>query len=163
MRSYPSIAAAIICLAVFSGCSALPDFRKLDFYTDQMVHSASVMAGHMPIMRDSMGRMANNMDRMATKSASSRDKIMDQLDSKERSLRNYMQAYVDGDRAIIKALRDIQQELSELKQAFRTADKQGAAPTASLTDKDLQARAQDVQARLDSLLEQIDKMEKKPL
>ncbi len=145
------------------GCSGLPDFRKLDFYSDQMVHSASVMAGHMPIMRDSMRRMADNTDRMAAKSAGSRGKIMDQLDSKERSLRNYMQAYVDGDRAIIKALRDIQHELSELKQAFRTAEKQGHAATASSTDKDLQARAQDVQTRLDSLLEQIEKMEKKPL
>lgn len=143
------------------GCAMLPDFSRIDQYTDSMIQHSTTMANHMPLMRHSMQRMAANMERMAHRTAGSRGEMMEQLDTTERSLKNFLQAYHDGDRAIIKALNTIQQDLKELKYAFKKAGEADRPEDKTQASQQLYNRTRDLQFKLDQVLARIERLEQR--
>ena len=108
-----------------------------------------------------MQRMAANMERMAHRTAGSRGEMMEQLDTTERSLKNFLQAYHDGDRAIIKALRNIQQDLKQLKNAFKEADESDQPDNKTQASQKLYNRTRDLQLKLDQVLTRIERLEQR--
>ena len=129
------VTASLIALA---GCGRLPDVNKIQGNMDQMVY----YMGHMV---NATTRMANTAERMEGKS----DGMMNDLGKRgatvERAVQNYSQAILDNERAMIKALQGIRQELNELKQGARST-------TGPKTDAQEQLRSNPVlQARLNEL------------
>jgi hypothetical protein len=120
-----------------------------------------VMASSMPHMVNSTTRMANMAETMQGKT----DALLANLEKKgtgaERAIQNYSQAVLDNDRAVIKSLQGIRQELGDMKQAFR--------PAAGSTEADqaranvaLQNKLNDIEARLSAVVAKMDKMSKQP-
>ena len=107
-----------------------------------------------------MQRMAANMERMAFRASGSRSQMMEQLDSTERSLKNYLQAYHDGDRAIINALKNIQQDLRQLKHAFKQADKADRSEDQTQSNQQLYKQTRNIQIKLEKILSRIERLEK---
>jgi hypothetical protein len=72
-------------------------------------------------MVNSTTRMANMAETMQGKT----DALLANLEKKgtgaERAIQNYSQAVLDNERAVIKSLQGIRQELGDMKQAFRPA------------------------------------------
>jgi hypothetical protein len=129
-------------LMVLAGCGRLPDLNRMQSNMDQMVY----YMGHMV---NSTTRMANTAERMEAKS----DGMMNNLGKKgatvERAVQNYSQAILDNERGMIKALQGIRQELSQLKQ------EKGPVGSNKI-DPALQARLNELEARLAALTSKIE-------
>jgi chromosome segregation ATPase len=147
-------------LFLTAGCSSLPDMNRIQGNMDRMVHYMGVMSTSMPAMVHNTARMANMAERMQGKS----DMLMADLQKKgntaEKAIQNYTQAFLDNDKAVIKGLQGIREELGELKQSMRRSD--------GPTDRDqtrsnaaLQARINELEAKLATLSEKIDRIDKK--
>jgi len=155
----------MVVLVVTSGCSALPDFTRIQSNMDRMVNYMGVMASCMPVMVDSTRRMANNADRLQARADGFIAQLQQDKETAERSIQNYSQAFIDGDRAMIKNLKGIRKELSEMKETFRGREGPVAAPEKireqARIDRELQARLQSVEARLDAISTKIKQLESK--
>ena len=131
-------------------------------YTDMIVNNSTTIATHMPILRQSMQRMAANMDQIAYEVAKNRPRMMDQLDTTERSLTNFLQAYHEGDRGIVKALKSIRNDIRNLKSLFSKADASAkSVEGADRVSRDIYKKARELQGKLDRLLARIDRIERK--
>jgi len=140
-----------------AGCSSLPDMNRIQGNMDRMVHYMGVMSSSMPVMVHNTARMANTAERMQGKS----DGLMSDLQKKgvtaEKAIQNYSQAFLDNDKAMIKGLQGIREELSELKRKSDTpADRDQTRSNAAL-----QARINELEAKLAALSDKIDKIDKK--
>jgi hypothetical protein len=150
------------CLFLLTGCASLPDFGRLQGNMDQMLYYMGVMSSGMPTMVHSTRRMADTAERMERKS----DRMLTDLTSRgkgaERAVQNYAQAFVDNDRAMIKSLRGIRSELSELKQSLPRSEgpvsRSGQADQAEVNRK-LQAKLNDLEARFQALSSKMSKLE----
>ncbi|MBI5249696.1 MAG: hypothetical protein HY912_09390 [Desulfomonile tiedjei] len=151
---------AISSLFLVTGCASLPDMNRIQGNMDRMVHYMGVMSSSMPVMVHNTGRMAATAEKMQGKS----DTLMSDLQKKgvtaEKAIQNYSQAFLDNDRAVIKGLQGIREELGELKHSLR----QSEAPS----DKDpqrsnaaLQARIRELEAKFAALSDKIEKIDKK--
>jgi hypothetical protein len=83
---------------------------------DQMCYYMGVMASSMPQMAFSTKRMADTAEGLQQKSDGIINEFQKKGVSTERAVQNYAQTFIDNDRAIIKNLQGIKQELAQLKQ-----------------------------------------------
>jgi hypothetical protein len=148
-------------LFLVASCAALPDLRRMQGNMDQMVQYMGVMASCMPHMVNSTGRMANMAERMQGKT----DALLANLEKKgtgaERAIQNYSQAVLDNERAVIKSLQGIRQELGDLRQSFRPAGGSSAeGQDQARANVALQNKLNDIEARLSAVVEKMDKMNK---
>jgi len=126
---------------------------------ERMADNTSVIASVMPTMGGSTARMAYNSDVMIGKI----DRMIADLERKgktaERSVENYAQTFVDGDRAVINNLKGIREELKQLRPV--TGPPSGPSPAKPEADGALQARLRDLEARLNALAGKIEEMGKR--
>jgi len=153
------LVAAILLLG--AGCSRLPDFGRLQNTMDRMAYNTSIMAANMPCMAQNTGRMANTAERMQAKVDGMLDNLGEDRKSAETAVQNYSQAFIDGDRAMIKALKRIRKELSELSRTVGERDGKAAPAREPRTEKELQARLERIEARLKALSSKLEGIEKK--
>jgi hypothetical protein len=148
-------------LFLVASCAGLPDVKRIQGNMDQMVYYMGVMASSMPHMVNSTTRMANMAETMQGKT----DTLLANLEKKgtgaERAIQNYSQAVLDNERAVIKSLQGIRQELGDMKQSFRPATGSTEADQAR-ANVALQNKLNDIEARLSAVVEKMDKMSKQP-
>jgi outer membrane murein-binding lipoprotein Lpp len=142
---------------LLAGCSSLPDMNRIQGNMDRMVHHMGVMSSSMPAMVYNTARMANTAERMQGKS----DVLMSDLQKKggsaEKAIQNYTQAFLDNDKALIKGLQGIREELGELKQRSDASSNKDQ----SRSNAALQARINELEAKLATLSQKVDKIDKK--
>jgi hypothetical protein len=147
-------------LFLVASCAALPDLKRMQGNMDQMVQYMGVMASCMPHMVNSTGRMANMAERMQGKT----DALLANLEKKgtgaERAIQNYSQAVLDNERAVIKSLQEIRQELGDMKKSFRPAAGSAEGPDQARANAALQNKLNDIEARLSAVVTKMDKMSK---
>lgn len=138
-----------------AGCANLPDMKRIQGNMDQMV-------GYMGIMAYNTSQMAAAADNMQRRS----DQLVANLNKKgtsaERAIQNYSQAVLDNERAAIRNLQGIREELGQLKQNLR----QPAGPNESQRDQataaaDLQNKLNDLEKRLAIISSKIEKLDAK--
>lgn len=145
-------------MSLFCSCSRLPDFTRMQDTMDRMAYSTSVMAANMPYMTQSTARMAAVAERMDSRSGQMISELQDRGTNMERNVQLYAQSFLDNDKALIKALKDIRQELGELKTNLKT----GGGPTSqgsdqSRTTERLQAKLNQLEAQLAAISTQMAK------
>jgi hypothetical protein len=147
-------------LFLVASCASLPDLKRMQGNMDQMVQYMGVMASCMPHMVNSTGRMANMAERMQGKT----DALLANLEKKgtgaERAIQNYSQAVLDNERAVIKSLQGIRQELGDLRQSFRPSGGSAEGQDQSRANVALQNKLNDIDARLSAVVAKMDKMSK---
>lgn len=151
---------ALSSFCLMAGCSSLPDMNRIQGNMDRMVHYMGVMSTSMPAMVHNTDRMASLAEKMQGKTDSLMSDLQKKGSTAEKAIQNYSQAFLDNDRAVIKGLQGIRDELGELRQSLRRPE----APSekdAARTNAALQARINDLEARLATLSDKIDKMDRK--
>jgi hypothetical protein len=138
-------------------CAGLPDLKRMQGNMDQMVQYMGVMASCMPHMVNSTTRMAAMAERMQGKT----DALLANLEKKgggaERAIQNYSQAVLDNERAVIKTLQGIRQELGELKHSLRPAGGSATGNDQARANVALQNKLNDLEARLSAVTAKLDK------
>jgi hypothetical protein len=143
-------------LFLMTGCANLPDFSKVQANMDAMVYYMGRMSSGMPRMAASFERMEGKVNGMLAN-------LRKKGENTERAVQNYAQAFVDNDRAMIKALQGIQKELSDMKFSMSTPGrslKRGQSADQTEINKKLQAKLVDLEARLIGIAEKMEKMKK---
>lgn len=138
-----------VCIALsaiaLGGCGG--QLNRLQNSMDQMTYYMGMMAANMPQIGHHAGRLANATERMEGKA----DRIATDFQKKgataERAVQNYTQTFIDNDKAIVKNLQGIKQEISELKQGqlvsgARTEGLDQAKINASINDRISRLEAQ---------------------
>lgn len=147
-------------LFLAAGCANLPDMNRIQGNMDRMVHYMGVMSTSMPAMVHNTSRMADTAERMQSKGDGLMAELQKKGTSAEKAIQNYSQAFLDNDKAVIKGLQGIKDELGELKHSLRKgeapSDREQGRSTAAL-----QARINELEAKLAALSEKIDKMDRK--
>jgi len=144
-----------VSLIALAGCGRLPDVNKIQGNMDQMVY----YMGH---MTNATTRMANAAERMEGKS----DNMVNDLGKRgatvERAVQNYSQAILDNERAMIKALQGIREELNELKQGARSKGAKTDAQEQLRTNPVLQARLNELEDKISTIVSNMEKHKKAP-
>jgi len=140
-------------LIVLSGCGRLPDINKIQGNMDQMVY----YMGHMV---NATTRMANTAERMESKSDGMVNDLGKRGATVERAVQNYSQAILDNERAMIKALQGIREELNELKQGARSIGPKTDAQEQLRTNPVLQARLNELEHKLSAIVSNMEKNKK---
>ncbi len=143
--------------ALLTGCSALPNVRKIESNMDRMTYYMSVMSSCMPWMVDSTRRMADNTDEMKRRAEGFFDTVGKQKKGAEVAVQNYAQALFDNDRAVIGNLKGIRKELGELNASIRS---NGGPPSRALRGPDVENRLAELQSQVNSLSAKIDRLER---
>ncbi|MFH0957786.1 MAG: hypothetical protein V1897_03700 [Pseudomonadota bacterium] len=99
-----------------SGCVGLSSITRMGNNMDQMSYYMGVMASAMPQMAFSTKRMADTAEGLQRKSDGIVSEFQKKGVSTEKAVQNYAQTFIDNDRAIIKNLQGIKEELAQLKQ-----------------------------------------------
>lgn len=154
-------ALVIVSLMVLGGCAALPDVNKIQGNMDQMVYYMGVMASGMPAMANSTARMASMAERMQQKTDGLIANLQSRGGSAERAIQNYSQAMLDNERAVIKNLQGIRQELSELKLGLRPAGAPAEGQDQRLVNANLQAKLIELEEKLAAVSSKLEKLDKK--
>jgi len=142
-----------VCLLLASGCAGMPDLKRMQGNMDAMVY-------YMGSTADSTRRMADNADRMQARVGQMVAGLEKKGQSAERAVQNYLQAFVDNDRASIAQLKNISQELSMVKGALRKpAEVPG--PDDAKRREELNGKLRTLQERLDAITARLDQMEKR--
>ncbi|MFH0822238.1 MAG: hypothetical protein V2B18_05760 [Pseudomonadota bacterium] len=142
-----------------SGCASLPDMNRIQSNMDNMVGYMGVMATNMPAMAYSTQRMADNADEMKRKADGMLKSLELRGQTAEKAVQNYLQAFIDNDRAVVKSLQGIRDELVEIKGSLRPGEpkKVGRVQSdQSNINKDLQARIGQLEERLQALAAQVE-------
>jgi len=144
---------------IVAGCASLPDFNRIQGTMEQMAYYTGVMACNMPIMSGSTSRMADAVERMERKTDAIVQDLQNQGKKMEATVQNFGQSFLDSDKALIRNVKGIQEELAELRKTLRTPSTPG--PGASKDQDDLNARVQaklsDLDAKLTVIASQIAK------
>ena len=140
-------------LIVLAGCGRLPDINKIQGNMDQMVY----YMGHMV---NATTRMANTAERMESKSDGMVNDLGKRGATVERAVQNYSQAILDNERAMIKALQGIREELNELKQGARSIGPKTDAQEQLRTNPVLQARLNELEHKLSAIVSNMEKNKK---
>jgi hypothetical protein len=135
----------VLLALVAGGCAGMPDFQRMQNTMDAMAYSTGLMAANMPHMVHSTTRMAAVAERAERRSYTMIDDLQKGRGSMERSVQNYVQSFLDNDRAMISNLKAIAKELGELRQSIRQS---GASVQPDAEQPRVNAR---LQARLDQL------------
>jgi hypothetical protein len=120
-----------------------------------------IMASGMPVMVNSTARMANTAERMQQKTDGLITDLQSRGGSAERAIQNYSQAVLDNDRAVIKNLQGIRQELSELKHSLRPGGAQAEGPDQARVNAALQAKLIELEEKLAAVSSKLEKLDKK--
>ncbi len=118
MNGYAKILLIMASFIGLVGCGAL---NKAQSNMDQMVYYTGVMAAGTTSMANSTARIANATERMEYKADGFVSDLRKGGTGAETSIQNYSQAMLDNERAMIRTLQGIKQELNELKQELRPA------------------------------------------
>jgi hypothetical protein len=108
----------------------------------------------MPVMVNSTQRMADNADRMTARAEGMLSSLQGNGKAMERTAQNYLQAFIDNDRAVVKNLRGIRDELVELKSTLasenpgKTDGRSSRSPSFS---PKMEARLMKLEERLDAI------------
>ncbi len=105
----------VISTALLSGCTSI---SRMQSNMDQMTYYMGVVASAMPQMAFSTKRMADTAEGLQQKSEGMMSEFHKKGVSTERAVQNYAQTFIDSDRAIIKNLQGIKEELAQLKQPY---------------------------------------------
>lgn len=141
------------CLLLVSGCAGMPDLKRMQGNMDAMVW-------YMGSTADSTRRMADNADRMQGQVGQMVAALEKKGQSAERAVQNYLQAFVDNDRASIAQLKNISQELSMVRGALRKPA-EVPAPDDAKRREELNGKLRALQERLDTITTRLEKMEKR--
>ncbi len=139
----------------------MPDVNKIQNNMDQMVYHMGVMAAGMPVMVNSTARMANTAETMQRKTDGLIADLQSRGGSAERAIQNYSQAMLDNERAVIKNLQGIKQELSELKLSLRPAGAQAEGQDQARLNAALQAKLNELENKLAAVSSKLEKLDKK--
>jgi hypothetical protein len=104
--------------------------------------------------------MADNADRMQGQVGQMVAALEKKGQSAERAVQNYLQAFVDNDRASIAQLKNISQELSMVRGALRKPA-EVPAPDDAKRREELNGKLRALQERLDTITTRLDQMEKR--
>jgi hypothetical protein len=136
------------------GCANLPDMKRIQGNMDQMV-------GYMGVMAYNTSQMAAAADNMQRKS----DQLMANLNKKgasaERAIQNYSQAVLDNDRAAIRNLQGIREELGQLRQNLRQPAGTSEGPRDQATVASMQNKLNELEKRLAVVISKIEKLDAK--
>lgn len=105
----------VLLAGALSGCG-LSTINRMQNSMEQMTYYMGVVASSMPQMAFSTKRMADTAEGLQRKSEGMMNDFQKKGVSTERAVQNYAQTFIDNDRAIIKNLQGIKEELSNLKQ-----------------------------------------------
>jgi hypothetical protein len=141
-------------LMVLAGCGRLPDVNRLQSNMDQMVY----YMGHMV---QSTTRMANTAERMEAKSDGMMNDLGKRGSTVEKAVQNYSQAILDNERAMIKALQGIRQEISDLKQGQRAGGSKTEFQEQLKANPVLQTRLNELEDRLAAIVSKIETKDNK--
>ncbi len=147
-------------LFLAAGCANLPDMNRIQGNMDRMVQYMGVMSSTMPAMVYNTGRMADTAERMQRKGDGLMADLQKKGSSAEKAIQNYSQAFLDSDKAVIKGLQGIKDELGELKHSVRKGEPLTSRDQTGSTAA-LQARISELEAKLAAMSEKIDKMDRK--
>jgi len=129
---------------------------------DRMAYSTGVMASNMPCMANSTARMAGVAERMERRSDRMLSDFQDRGSSIERTVQNYAQSFLDNDRALIKSLKDIRQEIGDLKQSIgRSPGRARGESSDERINARLQAKLNRLEAQLAAISSKIDERNRK--
>lgn len=103
----------LLSTGTLSSCGAL---SRMQSNMDQMTYYMGVVASSMPQMAFSTKRMADTAEGLQQKSDGMMSEFQKKGGATERAVQNYAQTFIDSDRAIIKNLQGIKEELAQLKQ-----------------------------------------------
>jgi hypothetical protein len=137
---------------VLAGCGSLKNAQNT---MDMMAY----YTGH---MANSTARMANSTEKMEAKADSLVSKLERKGDTTERAVQNYSQAILDNERGMIKALQGIRQELSQLQEQKGPVGPKTESRERLKADPVLQARLNELEARLAAIESKIEKNRKAP-
>ncbi len=156
--------AAIIALTAVlftTGCGL--DLGHMQANMDRMVCYMGAMSSTMPMMVQSTQRLANNADEMQRKADGLIREMRDKGKSSERTAFNFLQAFHDNDKAMVRSLEGIRKELGTIKESLGTQT-QTETQTSSRSKDDennhLQAKLKYLEARLEALTAKVDKIDK---
>ncbi len=153
---------AIVSLVLLaSGCASLPDVNRIQGNMDKMVHYMGIMSTTMPAMVYNTGRMADTAERMQRKSDGMLADLQKKGGTAEKAIQNYSQAFLDNDRAVIKGLQGIKEELSEVRQSIKHTDTTQDAREQARAASALQAKMNALEAKLSALSDKVDKLDRK--
>lgn len=155
MRFFGIFFAMILLTGSLSGCASI---TRMQNSMEQMTYYMGVVASSMPQMAFSTKRMADTADGLQHKS----DGIMSEFQKKgavtEKAVQNYAQTFIDNERAVIKNLQGIKQELADLKQ---TQPKIGPGELSSKNQEKINAaimeRVGKLEAQIQTLVSKLNK------
>jgi hypothetical protein len=131
---------------------------------DQMLYHMGVMSSSMPVMVNSTQRMAAMAERMERKT----DRMLMDMNEKgegaERAVQNYAQAFVDNDRAVLKTLRGIKDELGHMRNSMASAGGSDRAvrPAADTETRMLKQRISTLEEKLARIARKLDELDSRP-
>lgn len=160
MRSYLIIILSVSVIAI-SGCASLPDFGRLQGNMDQMLYHMGVMSSSMPAMVNSTQRMAAMAERMERKTDVMIADMNNKGEGAERAVQNYAQAFVDNDRAVLKTLRGIKDELGHMRNNMVSASGSNRAVSQSqgAESRMMKQRISMLEQKLESIAQKLDSLE----
>jgi len=120
------------------------------------------MVGYMGMMAYNTGQMSAVADKMERKSDTLLANLKDKSSSVERSFQNHSQGVLDNERAMIRNLQGIREELGQLKESLRRspagqAQQQDQVQTAT----NLQMQLNELQKRLAAISAKVEKLDSK--
>lgn len=152
----------VLAVACASGCSSIPDFGRMQATMDRMACATGAMASNMPYMTHNTARMAAVAERMERKSNGLLSELHSKSSSVERTVQNYAQSFLDNDRALIKSLKEIRQEIGTLKDAVsRSQGRARGEQSDGQVNARLHAKLNRLEAKLSAISSQISERNKK--
>lgn len=145
----------MLVVGLLSSCSRLPDLNRMQDTMDRMAHYTGVMASNMPYMAQSTARMAAVAERMEGRSGKMISELQSRGDAVERTFQNYAQSFIDNDRALIKTLKDIRQEIGELRMQLKPSGSASSAVDQSRNNEKLQEKLTQLESQLTAISRQM--------
>ena len=147
----------VISTALLSGCASI---SRMQSNMDQMTYYMGVVASAMPQMAFSTKRMADTAEGLQQKSEGMISEFHKKGVSTERAVQNYAQTFIDSDRAIIKNLQGIKEELAQLKQPYTsTKSPDTVSKNQERVNTSLMERIGKLEAQIQALSSRINKTE----
>jgi len=149
---------------VSAGCAAMPDFNRIQSSMDQMAYYTGIMAQNMPCLTWSTTRMADSVERMERRTQAIVADLQGRGKTVESAVASYGQAFLDNDRAVIKNLNGIQQELGQLRQTLRSVPPSGleSPQDQSRLNATIQSKLADLETKLNTIASQLSKTNTAP-
>ena len=111
-RLFKTFVCVVLVTGLLPGCASI---NRMQNNMDLMTYYMGVVASSMPQMAFSTKRMADTAEGLQKKSDGMIADFQKKGVSTERAVQNYAQTFIDNDRAIIKNLQGIKEELAQLK------------------------------------------------